>query len=297
MRKLFIVFICLHGLLNAQNPGQDVYTVYINYPDYSIRTEVSSASQKINASRELEYYWYASNKIYHTHGGCDGKILNGQFASFYLSNNLKEKGTFKKGLKNGDWIAWFENGHISETSEWKSGRLHGTYSVYNEKGEIVSESTYRNGRLNGYRKTYEQGVLKEQQRYRHGKEIVKATKEPKKAKQENTAGDQEQKVKKGTKEKVKKENTGEPSGAGAEKEKKETGEKATKEKVDKKHPLTGRLQAFLHKKEKGTSEPKEQYHTDKKKRSFFSKLKKKKAAGKPEKKKEKKPKEKVSVKK
>jgi hypothetical protein len=147
--------------------------VYINYPSYSVRADVYSSPFKINAESHLDYYWYASNKIFHTQGGCDGKILNGSFASFYLSNNLKEKGNFKKGLKDKDWIEWFENGMIKTTAAWKSGKLHGTQLIYNEKGELLSKSNFKKGELHRFKYTYEEGKLKTKQKYRHGKEIIK----------------------------------------------------------------------------------------------------------------------------
>src|SRR6218665_1209092 len=116
MRKLLCVFVCITQLLHAQKVSPDRYTVYVNYPSYSVKAEVSTLPSKFRAIKELEYYWYYSNRIMHTQGGCEGKLLNGQFTSFYISNSLKEKGTFKQGLRNGEWICWFDNGMISETS-------------------------------------------------------------------------------------------------------------------------------------------------------------------------------------
>lgn len=93
-----------------QKPG----FMYINFPDYSVKFQVIPNKKTVQASAEHTYYWYASNTIYQTRGGYDGRILNGAYTAFYLSGNLKEKGRFKNGLKHGKWTVWFEDGQLKE---------------------------------------------------------------------------------------------------------------------------------------------------------------------------------------
>src|SRR5687768_1768458 len=90
---------------SAQSIEKKSYPVYINYPDYSIKAIVLNDGKKIAAKEELTYSWHAHNKIMETKGGYDGKLLDGDYTAFYLSNAIKEKGAFNKGLKNGKWIS------------------------------------------------------------------------------------------------------------------------------------------------------------------------------------------------
>ena len=153
-------------------------TVYLNYPDYSIKTGIFPGNKKISTKENLTYYWYASNKIMETKGGYDGKILNGSFTSFYLSNNLKEKGSFKNGLKNGTWIAWYENGKIKEIITWKKGVKTGCYKNYDSNGNLLSETVYKNDRLNGLYTKYAEGKIVSNRKYSNGEEITMELKEP-----------------------------------------------------------------------------------------------------------------------
>jgi hypothetical protein len=148
-------------------------TVYLNYPDYSIKTGIFPGSKKICPKENLTYYWYASNKIMETKGGYDGKILNGSYTSFFLSNNLKEKGSFKNGLKNGAWITWYENGKIKEIITWKKGLKSGCNKNNEKNGNLVSEAVYKNDKLNGCQTIYADGKITSKKKYSNGIEIVK----------------------------------------------------------------------------------------------------------------------------
>lgn len=176
-RILFLFFFIIATFSYGQSGVKSTYMAYVNYPDYSVKVEVNSlASTKIHAKEELEYYWYASNKIFKTKGGYDGKILSGNYTSFYLSNNLKEKGSFKGGLKNGVWISWFENGMMHEKMSWKKGLARGEYRRFNDKGELLLKANYRNGKLNGNQTTYENGKVLKKSKYKHGVEVIKKEK-------------------------------------------------------------------------------------------------------------------------
>jgi hypothetical protein len=240
-RKLFYILICISGYLNAQSNHANGYTVYINYASYSIRAEVSSSPLNFNAIKDLEYYWYASNKIYHTQGGFDGKILHGQFVSFYLSNNLKEKGIFKKGLKNGSWISWFENGKINEMTSWKRGLANGTFRTFNDAGNLISEAKYRNGKLHGSRKEYENGKLKTERKFKRGREIIKTPKPVKSEKKKESS--------------LKEKKAGKPD--------------------QEKRTLNQKIRSLFNKDKKNNknNQPKEQY-IEKEKKPFLSKFKK-----------------------
>lgn len=152
-------------------------TIYLNYPDYTIKTDILSEKKKICTNENLTYYWYASNKVMETKGGYDGKILNGSYTSFYLSSNLKEKGSFKNGLKNGEWITWYENGKISEVITWRKGVKVGRYMNSDNNGNLLTEAYYKSDKLNGYQTNYKNGKITEKKKYKNGIEIIKKQKE------------------------------------------------------------------------------------------------------------------------
>jgi antitoxin component YwqK of YwqJK toxin-antitoxin module len=173
MKRFLIIILFTSKLMKAQKAGSESYMVYVNYSDYSVKAEVLSSSVNLKPKQQLEYHWYSSNKIFHTQGGCDGKILCGSYSSFYLSNNLKEKGAFKKGLKTGKWIGWFENGNINEISIWRNGLLDGEVLKYDDKGNLLSITRFKKGKIHGLQEMYFEGKLKEEKKFKHGKEIHK----------------------------------------------------------------------------------------------------------------------------
>ena len=172
-----ILFLLTSSSLVAQMKQKASSTVYLNYPEYTIKTDILSEKKKITTKENLTYYWYTSNKVMETKGGYDGKILNGSYTSFYLSSNLKEKGSFKNGLKNGEWITWFENGKINEITTWRKGVRSGSYKKNDNDGSLLSEACYKNDKLNGYQINYKDGKIIEQKKYKNGKEIIKKPKE------------------------------------------------------------------------------------------------------------------------
>jgi hypothetical protein len=175
MRQIrFVIFSAL--LLNlsalAQNRQRGSYTVYLNNPSGSIKAEVVFENKPLKAKEELTYSWYASNKIMETRGGYDGRMLDGAYTSYYLSDNLKEQGVYKNGLKDEEWKAWFENGKLKEISNWDDGVKSGVYKKFDSRGNLVTQSYYRNGKLNGYEILYEGEKIISKKKYKRGEEII-----------------------------------------------------------------------------------------------------------------------------
>jgi hypothetical protein len=213
MRYLILLLLFSNAVFGQMKP-KETYTVYVNYPDYSIKATVSNKVKNIDVDESLLYYWYSSNKIIETKGGYDGKILNGSYTSFYLSSNLKEKGQFKKGIKNGEWITWFEGGKIHEISTWKKGVKSGIYKTFDDKGNKITEADYKNNKLNGCQTEYKDGKVISEKRFKNGLEIIPKEKKdvdkksdsekPKEGiKEADSKGNGNQKVKKTFKEKLK----------------------------------------------------------------------------------------------
>jgi hypothetical protein len=177
MKRIFFLLFLLANAALAQK--KKTYTVYVNYPDYTLKTDVLSEPLKKHAGKELEYAWYSSNRIMHTKGGYEGKVLDGPYTSFYLSNNLKEKGEYCYGVKQGEWITWYESGTISSITAWRKGQKQGICKSFDEKGELLSEAHYRRGKLSGFQYTYENNKEASRKKFRQGKEVIPKVKKHK----------------------------------------------------------------------------------------------------------------------
>jgi hypothetical protein len=155
---------------------RDSYVVYINYPDYTVKTSVSNSGKKIPVNETLTYFWYSSNRILQTKGAYDGKLIDGPYTSFFLSNNLKEKGNFKNGLKEGKWMSWYDNGKIDEVTNWSHGKKSGAYKKFNKDESLDFIAHYKNDKLHGKYMTYTSGEVSSVTRYKNGKEVIKIKK-------------------------------------------------------------------------------------------------------------------------
>lgn len=185
MKKLFafifFLFILTVSFRTAVSPEKErTYLVYINYPDYSVRANVLRENKKIDPKPARTYYWYSNNDIKKTDGGFDGRLLHGEYKSFYRDMNLKEQGSFVNGLKEGNWITWFHNGKIQERLHYKKGLLNGYYEHYNEDGKMIRKSDYRDGVLHGKTISYSNSVKDSTILYRNGEPKHKTEKEKKK---------------------------------------------------------------------------------------------------------------------
>ena len=150
------------------------YIVYINYSDYSVHASVLFDSRKIHPKIGYNYYWYSDNDIKQTDGGFDGKLLHGEYKSFYLYKNLKEQGNFSYGLKQGLWKTWYDNGKIHELIHYKNSLEHGSYEKYDESGNLISKSNFKNGTRNGKMFFYQNGKIDSIVNYKNGKVISSA---------------------------------------------------------------------------------------------------------------------------
>ena len=120
--------------------------VVINEKGIRTETNISLENEPRNTSGDCFYYWHRANKIMMTQGGYSGELLHGSYKSFYRSEQLKESGTFKVGLKHGKWTEWTENGYILKIVYWNKGIRHGETIDYDAKGEIKKVTIYANGK-------------------------------------------------------------------------------------------------------------------------------------------------------
>lgn len=173
---LSAIFFSIHSSFGQNIKSYDkveMQTLYINAKDSVVRFQVLSDSKKAKYLPAYTYWWYKSNTILRTTGGADGRLLNGEYVCFYPDNNLKEKGTFFKGVKDKLWISWYSNGKISEQVTWKKGVINGERLIYDKDGKILLKERYVNGKL---KKNKAKQVVKDKR---------KPT-QPKESKQDNT---------------------------------------------------------------------------------------------------------------
>ena len=157
------------------------FNITVNYPDYTVKTQMLKDNKKVKKRDDRIYHWYNSNKIMETTGSFDGNVLHGYYKSFYMSNNLKEEGSFKYGIKSGEWTSWYPEGKIKDIIHWKNGQKNGKYKLYDELGNLLVEGNFKNDALNGKFKTFKNNNLVQSSKLKNG---VQQMPKPKKIKEE-----------------------------------------------------------------------------------------------------------------
>ncbi len=100
MKVPFLSFILLFAFsVSAQRfvepDKMKAFNITVNYPDYTVKTQMLKEPKQFKPDVDLTYHWYTSQKIMETKGGFDGKLLHGTYRSFYLNDQLFESGEFK----------------------------------------------------------------------------------------------------------------------------------------------------------------------------------------------------------
>jgi hypothetical protein len=125
MKKiLLLLFLLISISAYAQKlPDMGLNMVHIVELDKTVVAELDEAGTRTSVKSTLFYFWYAANTIHSTQGGFSGTLLDGGYTEYYLNKNLKEQGSFKRGLKNGTWKNWNEDGTLIQTIIWKNGLI------------------------------------------------------------------------------------------------------------------------------------------------------------------------------
>jgi antitoxin component YwqK of YwqJK toxin-antitoxin module len=169
---LLLCLISLSLTVTAQDKVIDFdnndYKHTINFMDHKIVFQIKPSQIPRTSDPIKKYHWYSNNQLHVTQGGFSGKLLNGSYSDFYLSNNLKEKGVFKAGLKASEWSSWTANGILTGKVNYKQGILSGGFFKYDEAGNLIQEGTYRKGKMNGMVKTYHGADSLSLQKYKNG---------------------------------------------------------------------------------------------------------------------------------
>jgi antitoxin component YwqK of YwqJK toxin-antitoxin module len=123
MKRIIVILLFFtSGSAYAQKLSDYGYDkVRIVETDKIIEAEIIPVNSGLGIKNDRFYYWYDNNSIHTSQGGYSGKLLNGLYETYYLSHNLKEQGTFKKGLKDGVWKSWNPDGTLNKEINWKNG--------------------------------------------------------------------------------------------------------------------------------------------------------------------------------
>lgn len=161
---LLNLFICEARILTSP--------VYINGPDSSVHANAITNSIKRKPKMGHAYYWYNRNSILSSDGGFSGRLLHGNYTSYFHNHNLKCQGVFDRGLKQGIWITWFSNGKVSERTHYSGGVVDGARELYDSTGDMRMLIYYRNGVRAGKTTIFSQEGADSVIRYKKGQAIV-----------------------------------------------------------------------------------------------------------------------------
>jgi hypothetical protein len=156
MRYLSILFLSLFSTLAfPQSYLKDLVSdkVTVNGSEQTVVAYLRPVKE-VEIAADRFYHWYSANQINRTQGGFSGKLLNGQYTSFYRNKNLKEQGEFKKGLQHGPWKSWYENGQLRAISKWRWGMKSGRFEEFTESGLKSRSGRYAQGELQGKVRLY-----------------------------------------------------------------------------------------------------------------------------------------------
>jgi phosphoribosyl-AMP cyclohydrolase len=123
---LFVsILIGLSHISNAQLTyfsAQNVISVVDG--NHKIVFAVELEGKEAGYKKNLEYFWFKAEKIYHNYGYAGGKLLDGDYKVFEKkTGKLLIKGAFKRGLKDGEWIFWNSGGQIIREEQWRKGQI------------------------------------------------------------------------------------------------------------------------------------------------------------------------------
>src|SRR5258706_13494978 len=127
MQRVFFFLSCCLSLISHAS-GQElmqssIYPFQFMVGDTIIKAHAKTKSENIKLVEDRFYFWYKGDRIRRTQGGFDGRLLYGQYSSYYLNGNLRTQGEFKDGLQEGKWLDWYKNGTIENKYYTKEGQI------------------------------------------------------------------------------------------------------------------------------------------------------------------------------
>ena len=179
MKKVLIFLIFGVQSLSAQKHVEPdkmkQFNIIVNQEDQIVKTQILKNPKKLHINNDATYLWYSANQLVETKGGYDGKLVHGYYRAFFFTNQLKESGEIRYGLKSKKWRYWYSNGVLREIITWKKGRKNGAYAICNDLGKLMAKGNFKEDQLHGRFYTYDNyGKVSEKKKYKHGEEIIKA---------------------------------------------------------------------------------------------------------------------------
>jgi antitoxin component YwqK of YwqJK toxin-antitoxin module len=145
MKYIYVLFFSITiSAINAQVvKPEKTFKVPLKTAEEKIEIEVDNTDKKITTKSDKTYYWFKSKAVHITEGNYSGRLLHGEYISYFKSNQLKTKGSFVYGLKSGEWVDWDENGKKVSTTYWKSGlqKEETKKETENPEPEVEKEKT------------------------------------------------------------------------------------------------------------------------------------------------------------
>jgi antitoxin component YwqK of YwqJK toxin-antitoxin module len=145
----FLLCLCSNYLIAQKMPDYGFNRIRITQEDKVLQFETQPVKGHPVPKPQLWYFWYSANQIQNTQGGYSGKLLNGDYRSYYLNKNLMEQGSFNAGLKDGTWKSWTANGVLRESISWQNGWMTGEFNKYDDTGKLRLSGRYKNGVMDG----------------------------------------------------------------------------------------------------------------------------------------------------
>jgi hypothetical protein len=139
------------GLLSCKAQRQSDFNASekIHLLNAGISETFSVTDASLKRCKQLSYHWYSGKALFISIGGYSGKLLSGDYVSYYENGALYKKGSFRNGLKNGLWVTWSVDGKMVERASWYNGVIHGERELFDPQGSLMATLRYRNGRLDG----------------------------------------------------------------------------------------------------------------------------------------------------
>lgn len=244
---LLISFIFLSSFSGSNDP---LLKKRVTDKEYRYEFYVTKKTAKIRSNRM--YYWFKAGAIHTSEYGVSGELLHDDFEKFYFSNQLAEKGQFRRGLKVGVWKTWYPNGVLETYQYYDEGYRKSSFYRYSNQGVLLEKGSYRANKKQGKWINY---ATNDTLMYKNDNVVIKKSKESKKGNENDVAAGAKKDgfFKRIFKKKEKKEEEEKP------KSKKETSKKGKENKTDKKVNL------------KANKGKKEEVEKEKKK-GFFGRL-------------------------
>jgi antitoxin component YwqK of YwqJK toxin-antitoxin module len=79
----------------------------------------------------------------------------GPWTDFYLTGEVKARGSYRNNLRTGEWTYYFRNGRVEQTGNYLRGRFDGEWVWNHDNGAIWRKEFYFNGNEDGYLVEYD----------------------------------------------------------------------------------------------------------------------------------------------